>query len=80
MRVANTCSDCGERIAEGEQVFAANWDEVRSGVGVCAECAEVQADEPDIVDEADVYACDVCEREFGTPQGLAAHSRVHADE
>jgi len=36
---SNTCSRCGNRIAAGDAVFAASFDAVRSGVGICEKCA-----------------------------------------
>lgn len=39
MPAANTCSDCGDPIAKGDRVYAKNFDEVRSGAGICMDCA-----------------------------------------
>lgn len=57
MQVANTCSECGKMIAKGEQVFADNFDEVRSGVGVCATCAGKEEEQvrPTPLDYEDLF-------------------------
>lgn len=52
MRVANTCSACGQMIQAGEQVFAANDDEVRSGLGTCGACPSGEPAEPAVKDYA----------------------------
>jgi hypothetical protein len=38
MPVENTCAKCGQPIALGEDVLAENYDQVRSGQGVCSRC------------------------------------------
>ena len=35
----NTCASCGADLPKGASVFAENFDEVRAGLGICAECA-----------------------------------------
>ena len=35
----NPCSKCGKPIAAGDAVYAASFDAVRSGVGICERCA-----------------------------------------
>ena len=50
---SNTCSRCGNRIAAGEAVYAASYDAVRSGVGICEKCAapaRPAAKEPEVIE------------------------------
>jgi hypothetical protein len=39
MAERNTCAECGAEIKEGADVYANNFDEVRSGNGVCSKHA-----------------------------------------
>lgn len=40
----NTCTLCGDELLRGDRVFAENFDQVRSGRGMCAKCAQPESE------------------------------------
>lgn len=40
MPQGNACSKCGDKLPKDADVFAASWDDVLAGRGICSKCAE----------------------------------------